>query len=217
MTTDPGDQLANRTPAACILVDMDGGETLDDGEAHSVARARAGDQQAFRRLVDANARALFQVCFRITRDVALAEDAVQEAFYKAWRALGEFDGRAAFSTWLHRIAANAALEQLRRNARHRRELDEASNDEDAEPDFLAGLADNAPGPEAQASGTQIGQHIGLQMDRLSPAERAAFVMRHCEGERLESIAAALSMNTGQCKQAIFRAVRKLRGALEPLR
>lgn len=200
--------------AGCILVVMDGGEPLDHGEAHAVARARAGDQQAFRRLVDAHARVLFQVCFRITRDAALAEDAVQEAFYKAWRALGEFDGRAAFSTWLHRIAANAALEQLRRNARHRRGHDAAGLDEDDEQDFLA---DDSPSPEAQASGTQIGQRIGLQMQRLSPTERAAFVMRHCEGERLEDIAVALSMNAGQCKQAIFRAVRKLRGALESLR
>ncbi|MGH8083774.1 MAG: RNA polymerase sigma factor [Lysobacter sp.] len=196
---------------------MDGGEIPDGGNAQAVAQARAGDQQAFRHLVEANARGLFQVCFRITRDSTLAEDAVQEAFYKAWRALGEFDGRAAFSTWLHRIAANAALEQLRRNTRHRRELGEASHDEDAEPDFLAGFADGAPDPEAHASGTQIGHHIGLHMERLSPTERAAFVMRHCEGERLEAIAAALSLNTGQCKQAIFRAVRKLRGALEPLR
>lgn len=197
---------------------MDGGENVDDGEAYAVACARAGDQLAFRRLVDSNARALFQVCFRITRDAALAEDAVQEAFYKAWRALESFDGRATFSTWLHRIAANAALEQLRRNARHRREVGEAvADDEDTEPDFLAGRADDAPGPEARASGTQIGQRIGLYMDRLSPTERTAFVMRHWEGERLENIAAVLSMNTGQCKQAIFRAVRKLRGALEPLR
>lgn len=190
---------------------------MGDSAAQSIALAREGDQQAFRRLVDDHARSLFQLCFRITRDAALAEDAVQEALYNAWRALGEFDGRAAFSTWLYRIAANAALEQLRRNARHRYELTEALSDEDAEADFLAGLADDAPGPEAQASGSQIGDRIGQHMGRLSPAERAAFVMRHCEGERLESIAAALSMSTGQCKQAIFRAVRKLRGALETLR
>lgn len=204
-------------PAACILMDMDGGEIRDGGEARMVARARAGDQQAFRRLVDANARDLFHLCFRITRDAALAEDAVQEAFYKAWRALEGFDERAAFSTWLHRIAANTALEQLRRNARHRHETGGDSHDMDAETDFLAGFADDAPGPEAHAFSTQIGQRIGLYMERLSPTERAAFVMRHCEGERLEAIATTLSLNTGQCKQAIFRAVRKLRGALEPLR
>lgn len=217
MTADSIAHLANRKPAACITVSMDVGQLSDDNEARWVAQARAGDQQAFRRLVDANARAVFRVCFRITRDASLAEDAVQEAFYKAWRALGDFDGRAAFSTWLHRIAANTSLEQLRRNARHRRELDTPSHEEDAEPDFLAGFADDAPGPEAQASGTQIGQRISLHLERLSPTERAAFVMRHCEGERLETISVALSINTGQCKQAIFRAVRKLRSALQPLR
>lgn len=192
---------------------MDGDES-----ARSIAAAKAGDPQAFRRLVDAHARTLFQLCFRITRDAALAEDAVQEAFYRAWRGLGGFDARAAFSTWLHRIAVNAALEQLRRNARHRlREAADLGSEQDELPDFLASLPDDAPGPEAQALGTQLGRNIGLQMERLSPTERAAFVMRHYEGERLEAIAAALSINTGQCKQAIFRAVRKLRGALEPWR
>lgn len=189
-----------------------------DEDARSIAAARAGDPQAFRRLVDGHARPLFQLCFRITRDAALAEDAVQEAFYRAWRGLAEFDGRAAFSTWLHRIAANAALEQLRRNVRHRqRETADTDSGEGDPPDFLAALADQTPGPEAQALGTQLGRSIGLQMERLSPTERAAFVMRHYEGERLETIAAALSMSTNQCKQAIFRAVRKLRGALEPWR
>ncbi len=207
---------------AGILRSMDGGGgdiagSRDDDDAHAIAQARAGDQQAFRCLVDTHARGLFQLCFRITRDATLAEDAVQEALYKAWRALGEFDGRAAFSTWLHRIAVNAALEQLRRSARHRQAAIDESHDEDAERDFLHGFADDTPGPEARAVGTQIGQRIGVQMERLSPTERAAFVMRHCEGERLERIAVVLSLNTGQCKQAIFRAVRKLRGALEPLR
>lgn len=198
-------------------MDMDGGATQENLESQALERARAGDQHAFRHLVDVHARGLFQLCFRITRDSGLAEDAVQEALYKAWRALDSFDGRAAFSTWLHRIAVNAALEQLRRNARHRHHPRPPTQDAAAESDFLVEIADPAPGPEALASGTQVGEHIGKHMEKLSPVERAAFVMRHFEGERLEAIETALSLNTGQCKQAIFRAVRKLRRALEPLR
>ncbi len=197
---------------------MDGGDPpLDSAAQSAVARARAGDEHAFRRLVEAHARPLFQLCFRITRDAALAEDAVQEAFYKAWRGLAGYDGRAAFSTWLHRIAVNAALEQLRRDARHRQDGQPAHTDDEDGADFLATLPDDAPDPEARASGVQIGLRIDRQMQRLSPSERAAFVLRHWEGEPLERIAETLGMNTGQCKQAIFRAVRKLRDALETLR
>jgi len=188
---------------------------MDDADDHWLARARDGDAQAFRCLVDAHARPLHRLCARIVHDPVLAEDAVQEAFYRAWRGLAEFDGRSAFSTWLHRISVNAALELLRRNARHRHELHET--DDDDEGDFLAGFEGDAPGPQEHARSAEINRCIQQQLGRMSATERAAFVMRHCEGESLDTIGATLDLNIGQAKQAIFRAVRKLRGALQPLR
>jgi len=190
---------------------------MDDADAHWLARAREGDTRAFRHLVDAHARPLHRLCARITQDAALAEDAVQEALYRAWRSLAEFDGRAAFATWLHRIAVNSALELLRRNARHRNEVHADVGDSDDDGDFLSGFEGDAPGPQDHARGAEVARAIGIQLGRLSPTERAAFVMRHCEGESLDVIGATLALNTGQAKQAIFRAVRKLRGALQPLR
>lgn len=190
---------------------------MDDSDAHWVERARAGDEAAFERLVDAHARPLFGVCVRITRDAVLAEDAVQEALCNAWRRLADFDGRAQFSTWLHRIGVNAALEQLRRNARHQRELTDGDRDDAGAGDFLDGFGDAEPGPDDHATGAEIGRRIQRQLDAMSDLERAAFVMRHHQGESLETIAATLSLNIGQSKQAIFRAVRKLRRALEPWR
>jgi RNA polymerase sigma-70 factor (ECF subfamily) len=182
-------------------------------EEHWVAQARAGDQSAFRRLVEAYARPLFALCARITRDPALADDAVQEALLNAWRHLGEFDGRASFKTWLHRIAVNAALEQLRRRGRH----ESAVETRDDEDDFLAEVADDMAGPDRHAQGSEIRRHTEIQLGHMSVIERTAFVMRHHEGHSLEDISTTLSLNTNACKQAIFRAVRKLRGALQPLR
>jgi len=191
---------------------------MNDFDAHWVAQARSGNPQAFRRLVEVHARLVFRVCVRITRDVALAEDAVQETFCKAWNNLPDFGERAAFSSWLHRIAVNAALEQMRRNARHRREITMLSfADEDADADFLAAIPDDQPGPDLQATGAEIRSHIDHHLDSLSALERAAFVLRHFEGESLETIATTLSLNIGQSKQAIFRAVRKLRQALDAWR
>lgn len=186
---------------------------MDDAEQNSLTRARAGDAAAFKRLVQPHARPLYSLCARITRDAALAEDAVQEALFNAWRHLHSFDGRAGFRTWLHRIAVNAALEQVRRRGRH----EATAECVDAEADFLDGMAEEAPGPDRRAEGAELHHLAENHLQRMSLIERTAFVMRHHEGHSLEDIAEVLAMNTNACKQAIFRAVRKLRVALEPLR
>jgi len=184
---------------------------MANDEARWVARAGAGDAAAFRHLVDAHAAALFRVCARITGDRALAEDAVQEAFFNAYRHLREFDGRAAFSTWLHRIAVNAALGEMRKRNR----VEAALPEDDQAADVLASALEGPPGPERQAASAEFGRDIARQLKRMSAIERTAFVLRHHEGQSIEEISATLSLSESASKQAIFRAVRKLRGALEP--
>ncbi|MGB0134879.1 RNA polymerase sigma factor [Dokdonella sp.] len=186
---------------------------MNEADDHWIARARDGDAVAFRRLVEPHTRRLYGLCARITRDTALAEDAVQEALFNAWRHLPTFDGRAVFRTWLHRIAVNAALEQLRRRGRQ----GTGAGNVQCDDDFLEELGDDQPGPDREAMGVEIKRQTELQLEHMSPIERTAFVMRHHEGHSLEEIALVLSMNTNACKQAIFRAVRKLRVALLPLR
>jgi RNA polymerase sigma-70 factor (ECF subfamily) len=188
---------------------------MANDEERWVEAARRGDRNAFRRLVEVYARALFALCVRITRDAAIAEDAVQEALLNAWRHLKDFDGRSTFKTWLHRIAVNAALEQLRRGARHA--TTEAGGDGDDDEDFLLHQATDEPSPEQRALGGEIGRQVEDHLARMTFIERSAFVLRHSEGHSIEEIAEALSLNISASKQAIFRAVRKLRGALQPLR
>jgi RNA polymerase sigma-70 factor (ECF subfamily) len=183
---------------------------MTDDEARWIARAGRGDAVAFRRLVEVHAGALYRVCARITGDKAIAEDAVQEALVSAWRHLKDFDGRAAFSTWLHRIGVNAALEQMRRRGRGEATLP------DNEDDPITAVAETAAGPEHHARSAEIRRDVEAELARMSVLERSAFVLRHHEGQSLEDISAALSLNVGACKQAIFRAVRKLRFALDPL-
>ena len=189
-----------------------------EDEDRWVADARRGDRNAFRRLVEVYARVLFTLCVRITRDAALAEDAVQEALFNAYKHLADFDGRSSFRTWLHRIAVNAALEQLRRNARHESvDMTGSANANDDDEDFLLRQAGDDPTPEQQAIGHELRRHVEANLERMTVIERAAFLMRHTEGHSIEEISQALSMNVSASKQAIFRAVRKLRGALQPLR
>ncbi|MEO7323951.1 MAG: RNA polymerase sigma factor [Dokdonella sp.] len=185
---------------------------MTDDEARWIAKAGEGDAAAFRRLVDAHSGALFRVCARVTGDRAIAEDAVQEAFFNAYRHLRDFDGRAAFSTWLHRIGVNAALEQLRRRGRGGIALPEGDDDDER----TAEVVEVAAGPERTARSAEIRRDIEAELARMSTLERTAFVLRHHEGQSLEDISMTLSLNIGPCKQAIFRAVRKLRAALDPL-
>jgi RNA polymerase sigma-70 factor (ECF subfamily) len=183
---------------------------MTDDEARWIARARAGDATAFRHLVDAHSGALFRVCVRITGNRATAEDAVQEALFSAFRHLADFDGRAAFSTWLHRIAVNAALTQIRR----RRHLEGAwPQHREGDDTVLLEAADESPTPYRHAVSAEIRRDVEAELARMTPIERAAFVLRHQEGRSLEEISAALSLNLSAAKQAIFRAVRKLRAAL----
>jgi RNA polymerase sigma-70 factor (ECF subfamily) len=185
-----------------------------DPEAEAVAAARGGDQQALRGLVERHSRTVFQLCWRVTRDAALAEDAAQEAFYKVWRGLAEFDGRCAFATWLHRIAVNAALETMRRQSRHASARVEPRVDEDDQAfDPLELRACLAPDPLQRAEGAELRGRIHEAMTQMSALERAAFVMKHLQGASLAEICEQLELNLGQCKQAVFRAVRKLRAAL----
>jgi RNA polymerase sigma-70 factor (ECF subfamily) len=182
-------------------------------EERWVRSARQGDREAFRRLVEAHARPLFALCSRITRDAAMAEDAVQEALLNAYRHLSDFDGRSLFKTWLHRIAVNAALEQIRRQGK----FEYVDNDAEQENDFLERCMDETPSPRHHAQGEEIRRNIDRELERMTTLERSAFLLRHVEGHSIDDISQALSLNISACKQAIFRAVRKLRGALQPLR
>ena len=180
---------------------------MDDGEAALVARARDGDTAAFHHLVRTHARPLYQVCYRITADAGLAEDAVQEALLKAWRRLPDFDGRSLFSTWLHRIAVNSALDHRRRHAR--------TGAAGLEPETCDSLPAAEPNPEQAAYHRGIGMAAQAALAALSEMERTAFTLRHHHGVPIAEISVVLGVAEGACRQAVFRAVRKLRAALEP--
>ena len=181
-------------------------------DSFEVLRARKGDQEAYRRLVERHSRAVFRLAWRLTGNEHDAEDVVQETFLKAYRRLGQFQERAAFSSWLHRIAANCAYDLLRRRARRREELVESRGDDPGgEP--LDSLASDAPQPDRLAHSGEITRRVQAAMARLSPRERAAFALRHFEERPIREIAELLGIDEGAVKHCIFRAVRKLRPAL----
>ncbi|MEO1366386.1 MAG: RNA polymerase sigma factor [Acidobacteriota bacterium] len=173
-----------------------------------IAAAQRGDRDAFRRLVEAHSHSTFRVTFRVLGDEAAAEDAVQETFLSAYRRLASFDGRAQFSTWLHRIAVNRAIDLRRKRRRDRSETRPAVD----EP---LDAVSEAPRPDRLLASKQVGDATRRGLDLLSDLERTAFVLRHVDGCSIAEIGAELDLKPSATKQAIFRAVHKLRRALEP--
>ena len=177
-----------------------------------VARAKAGDEEAFRMLVERHSRAVFRLAYRIAGNEHDAEEAVQETFLRVFRSLDRFRGQARFETWLYRVASNAALDVVRRRQRHQ--------DRQAPLESAAGvplsLAGAAPNPERLTHGKQVGGQIAAAMKRLTPSERAAFTLRHLQGLSIGEIGEALGLRSNAVKNAIFRAVKKMRQDLAPI-
>jgi len=142
-----------------------------------------------------------------------AEDVVQDTFLKAYKQLSRFESRANFGTWLHRIAVNCSIDLIRSRP-HR----EASHDVADLEQFGAGEAADTgrPSPERLMLSTEVQARITDAMSALSEMERAAFVLRHFEGQSIDEISRALGLKTNATKHSIFRAVKKMRHALEPL-
>jgi RNA polymerase sigma-70 factor (ECF subfamily) len=178
-------------------------------DAAAVAQARAGDQAAFRSLVERHGRSIYRMAFRIAGQHEDAEDVVQETFVRAYRQLDRFEARANFSTWLYRIGFNCAIDHVR--ARRHREIPAA-------PEVLNEMAPPSgdPSTEDVVYGTQISERVQLVLGDLTAQERAAFVMRHFHGCSIDEICQSLDIAPNAAKHAVFRAVKKMRAALRPL-
>jgi RNA polymerase sigma-70 factor (ECF subfamily) len=182
-------------------------------DAAAVALARDGDSDAFRTLVERHSRAVYRIAQRMTGNPSDAEDVVQETFLRAYKQLSRFESRANFGTWLHRIAVNCSIDLIR--SRPHREATHDSADLE-----LFGAAEAAdagrPSPERLTLSTEVLERINEAMSGLSAMERAAFMLRHFEGQSIEEISRSLGLKANAAKHSIFRAVKKMRTALEPL-
>lgn len=185
-----------------------------------LARAQAGDEEAFRELTEPLQRELQLHCYRILGSVQDAEDMVQESLLAAWRGLARFERRASVRAWLYRIATNRCLNALR--DRSRRPLEQLPDppfeppapshwDEpiwlEPYPDALIGeLADAAPGPEARWEAREtIELAFIAALQNLTPRQRAVLLLREVLGYRTEEVASMLETSPASVKGALQRA------------
>ena len=184
-------------------------------DVHSILRAiLAGDKEAYGTLVARHSQSVFRVAFRVTGNEEDAEEVVQEAFLKGYQRLPGFESRSDFGTWIYRIAVNCSLDLVKAR---KVEADYRVAD-DADPkEMEVQVADTSAGPDRLLLSREIGARQKAAMKRLTPTEQAAFILRHMEDRSTEEIAATLGIAPNAAKQAVFRAVQKLRTGLAELR
>src|SRR5690242_1514206 len=190
-----------------------------------IARARAGDHDAFRDLVQGHSHELQVHCYRILGSLQDAEDALQETLVSAWRSLGEFGQRSSLRTWLYKIATNRCLDMLRANSRRPRippALPEGSLPApagasappwlDPYPDVLLDhLVDQRPGPEARYETTEaISLAFITALQLLPPRQRAALVLRDVLGYH----AAEAAQMLGTTQEAVTSALKRARATVD---
>ena len=176
--------------------------TASDTDQQLVQRAQRGDLRAFDLLVLKYQGRIAALVGRYVSDAGEVEDVTQEAFIKAYRALGKFRGDSAFYTWLYRIAANAAKNHL--VAKGRRPRADATI-EDAEGFDEGGMLSESASPEALAMGGELAEVVESAMNELPDELKAALMLREFEGLSYDDIADVLGCPVGTVRSRIFRA------------
>lgn len=178
-------------------------------EADLVARARAGDGAAFDRLIQQYQGMAYSVAYRTLQDGAAADDAVQESFIKAYRALDQHHG-GNFKSWLMRIVVNTCYDVLR-SSRYRNT--ESLDDGDVDDEHQAQLIDHREGPQAAVERAELSEWIEAGIRALPPDQRMALVLCDIHGYAYEEIAEMTGQAMGTVKSRISRARTRLRDYL----
>jgi RNA polymerase sigma-70 factor, ECF subfamily len=205
--------LSPQTPAKTPQANV----AIVQGDPHSdrIERARAGDTAAFESLLhEARPRALV-VAMKVLHDPDDAEDAVQEAFLKAWKSLSRFEGRSAFTTWIHRIVMNCSLDMLRRRACRPM----ASSTEDEHGERRRPEPATTETPERELVRNEARQLVHGALAELSPAHRQTVTLREIEEHSYEEIAQIAACPIGTVMSRLHHARRRLaeelKSAIEP--
>lgn len=186
---------------------------MQENDHSAVLAVLAGDKEAYGALVRAHSATVFRVAFRIAGNAADAEEIVQEAFLRGYQRLRSFQQRSSFGTWIYRIAVNCALNRIRQSGIEAQyQVGEEGDPQEKNVQVAAEEAD----PLRSLLSHEISSALKAAMRRLTPTEKTAFVLRHHEDRSTSEIAEVLGIAPSAAKQAVFRAVQKLRHALAAL-
>jgi RNA polymerase sigma-70 factor (ECF subfamily) len=204
-STEPHEPREGSAPA---------GAGVEQSDLELVRRAQRGERGAFDLLVLRYQHKVVKLVARLLRDPTEAEDVAQDAFVKAYRALGSFRGDSAFYTWLFRIAVNTARNSMA--ARQRRPLDYEADLGENEQSVVESRMRHSDTPEAAALTDEIHRTVNRAVEALPEDLRTAIVLREIEGLSYEEIAAAMDCPVGTVRSRIFRAREAIDRSLKPL-
>ncbi len=180
-------------------------------EAAAIERAKQGDAEAFEALYNLHKRRVYSLCLRMTANTAAAEDLTQEAFLQLFRKIGTFRGESAFSTWLHRMAVNVVLMQLRKKGLPVVSLEETMEGEEDAPRKEPGADD------PRLAGSLDRMQLQLSIQALPPGYRMIFLLHDVEGYEHNEIAEMVGCSIGNSKSQLHKARMKLRELLKTSR
>jgi RNA polymerase sigma-70 factor (ECF subfamily) len=181
----------------------------EEAIADVIEAVRAGDREQFETLVEWHRDKVYRMAWRVAQDQDSALDIVQEVFVRVYKGLKGWRGQSKFSTWLHRIVMNTAIDVMRQESRHRKHqtplLDE----------HLALIPDTRSGsdPRQVAARNQLRARVFEAVTRLSAKQRACFTLRHQQQLSLNEIAETLGCSEGAVKKHLARAIARLRQLL----
>jgi RNA polymerase sigma-70 factor (ECF subfamily) len=180
-------------------------------EAEAIERAKQGDAEAFEALYNLHKRRVYSLCLRMTANTAAAEDLTQEAFLQLFRKIGTFRGESAFSTWLHRMAVNVVLMQLRKKGLPVVPLEENIETEEEAPRKEPGADD------PRLAGSIDRMQLQRSIASLPPGYRMIFLLHDVEGYEHNEIAEMVGCSIGNSKSQLHKARMKLREILKTSR
>ena len=204
--------LLNRHPLSASRPHRLPSKIARDDEPLLIAAAKRGEAHAFEELVSRYEGKIFRLTMNITRNHEDAEDAMQDAFLKAYSHLGTFQEDSRFYTWLVRIAANEALMRLRKRRPNQVSIDEPIETEDEI--MPREIEDWGPSPEQRYAQSEMHEILDRAIDELEPDYRVVFVLRDIEELSTEETAEAVGISVAAVKSRLLRARLKLRGKLD---
>ena len=198
-------------PDKLELTDAKKSQGNKHSEAELIERAKQGDGEAFESLYNLHKRRVYSLCLRMTANTAAAEDLTQEAFLQLFRKIGTFRGESAFSTWLHRMAVNVVLMQLRKKGLPLVPLEDTMETEEDS-------AKKEPGADdIRLTGSIDRLRLANAIDALPPGYKTVFVLHDVEGYEHNEIAGMVGCSIGNSKSQLHKARMKLRDLLRTSR
>jgi len=188
-------------------------------ENELIRAAQAGSRTAFDSLVRQYDQAVLRLALQVSGSEADAQDIVQESFLKAYRYIGNFRFECSFYTWLYRIVTNVSLDLMRRRKTRREDSAVMTDAEGESVDLLSNVSDDRSmaNPARELERKELSLSIQAALEKLTPRERLVFEMKHHQGMRLRAIGEVLNTTEETAKNTLFRATRKLRAELAPIR